>query len=354
MKNILVLMTLFTVYCQSFNLATDRAVIQEIRTLNNLTLPAHPTVVESFINDSVGVRITSITYTPIDVYNMIKITKLPESIGNLEYLQNINLANNLLTNIPDTVRNLKHLTMVSLSSNKLDSLPDFNFSTIYVKNFIVNNNNLKKLPSGIGLMRIREWGMDTLNVNNNQLDSLPNSICNLNGIVNIRCSYNKIRHIPDSIGKIRTLKMFYGDHNLIDNIPVSFMDSGIMESIYLMQNEIQYLDPIFVNLTKLLGINYNHLCSIPDDIRTKFPSYCNMRYQDTSNCRTTIEETLPVKVIYPTITTIINPNMLYGKVSLYSINGTLITKGTNIRIKVSNGAYVAKINNNTVKVYINK
>ena len=53
-----------------------------------------------------------------------KIVNLPESIGNLQQLQDLYLSNNSLTALPDSIGNLHQLRDLDLSNNNLTALPE--------------------------------------------------------------------------------------------------------------------------------------------------------------------------------------------------------------------------------------
>lgn len=49
---------------------------------------------------------------------------IPDSIGNLEHLEVLNLSTNILSSLPDSIGLLLNLKVLNVSGNKLKKLPD--------------------------------------------------------------------------------------------------------------------------------------------------------------------------------------------------------------------------------------
>ncbi len=131
-------------------------------------------------------------------YNL---TSLPNSIGDLSNLQELNLFKNDLTYLPDTIGNLSNLKELNLRSNYLISLPDTigNLSNLKVLNLY--ENILTYLPDSIGnlsnLTSLEVWG--------NNLTSLPDSIGNLSNLTSLDVWGNNLTSLPDSIGNLSNI-----------------------------------------------------------------------------------------------------------------------------------------------------
>jgi hypothetical protein len=111
-----------------------------------------------------------------------QLQSLPDSIGNLENLTELDLCDNQLQSLPDSIGNLENLTELDLRENQLQSLPDS----------IGNLNNLTELY-----------------LRDNQLQSLPDSIGNLNNLQRINLKNNNLISLPprfrDIINQVRLL-----------------------------------------------------------------------------------------------------------------------------------------------------
>jgi Leucine-rich repeat (LRR) protein len=69
---------------------------------------------------------------------------LPDEIGNLKNLQELNLENNQLKLLPPDIENLKNLKELHLENNELKLLPKFSNTAVYIK-----GNKLESLPDNI-------------------------------------------------------------------------------------------------------------------------------------------------------------------------------------------------------------
>ncbi|MFX1536412.1 MAG: leucine-rich repeat domain-containing protein [Promethearchaeota archaeon] len=100
---------------------------------------------------------------------------LPESIGKLSSVQDIQLFSNQLKTLPESFGDLKSLRLLNLVNNKLETLPEFFTQQKSLQNLFLNRNKLDILPESFGRLK----ALQTLNVRNNQLKTLPESILEL-------------------------------------------------------------------------------------------------------------------------------------------------------------------------------
>ena len=110
------------------------------------------------------------------------LTEIPDNIGNLRNLQELNLNGNSLDQLPETIGNLENLLALYLGNNYLESLPE----TI---------GNLKNL--------------ETLELYYNHLDTLPESFGALQNL--IRLNMNEVNDenpivLPKSFGALHNLR----------------------------------------------------------------------------------------------------------------------------------------------------
>ena len=98
-----------------------------------------------------------------------KLSGLPEEIGDLFFLSNLDAKNNALTSVPNRIGDLKKLSNLNLSGNKLTSL-----------------------PSTIG----EASALETLDLSNNQITDLPNSMAKLSRLRNLLLSKNQLKAAP--------------------------------------------------------------------------------------------------------------------------------------------------------------
>jgi hypothetical protein len=82
----------------------------------------------------------------------------------------------------------------------------------------LEGNYLKTLPKSFGQLK----QLQELNLDYNQLEGLPKEFCNLKSLWRIWIAANLIQELPDSIGQLINLKYLYADFNQLTTIPKSF------------------------------------------------------------------------------------------------------------------------------------
>ena len=80
------------------------------------------------------------------------IFQLPQSIGNLDYLEGLDLEYNYLQALPNSFGNLFNLKYLDLSSNNIDFLPDNFFNLENLLTLGLYNNDLQLIQNDIGLL----------------------------------------------------------------------------------------------------------------------------------------------------------------------------------------------------------
>jgi len=130
------------------------------------------------------------------------LTSLPESIGNLFTLKNLNIGINQLTSLPESIGNLIALENLNLGINKLTTLPKGIGNLIALENLNLGINKLTTLPKGIGNLIT----LKILNLSQNQLTSLPGSIVNLIALENLDLSKNQLTSLPESIKYLKNIR----------------------------------------------------------------------------------------------------------------------------------------------------
>lgn len=171
----------------------------------------------------------------------LKLTELPESIGNLTHLVTLYLHSNQFSTLPENIGNLTHL-----------------------KKLILSNNRLTKLPTSIGNLS----QLNVLNLSGNQLTELPESICNLLQLQDITLWGNKISALPKSIGKMKQLKGISLFNNLLTTLPESIGNLIQLQRLYIGNNQLNSLPDSLKNLIQLneLYLHGNPSLSIPEEV----------------------------------------------------------------------------------------
>jgi len=125
------------------------------------------------------VKLTKLKFLKVSM-----LSSLPESIGKLTNLEELNLKDGRLTSLPESIGKLTKLEKLNLFNNKLTSLPTS----------IGKLTNLEDFNLGF----------------NPKLTSLPPSFGNLTQLKKLFLYYTPITSLPKSIKKLRNTKIFYG------------------------------------------------------------------------------------------------------------------------------------------------
>lgn len=101
-------------------------------------------------------------------------TTLPESIGNLESLKNLDLEHNELTTLPESIGKLKRLTYLYLYDNQLETLPDSFSNLTMLKELDLRGNEFLPIPESFGHLT----NLRTLLIGEDQADHFPRKLAN--------------------------------------------------------------------------------------------------------------------------------------------------------------------------------
>ena len=169
-----------------------------------------------------------------------QLTSLPDSIGNLTNLESLQLFRNQLTSLPDSIGNLKNLTVLRLDENRLTRCPESlrNLTNLTELNF--GGNRLTNLTELVDILKDLT-NLKELNLSDNQLTSLPESFGNLTSLTKLSLSDNQLTSLPESFGNLTNLKEVDLETNPIFELPEKWGDN--LREVYLMYNRNLKLIP---------------------------------------------------------------------------------------------------------------
>ena len=105
----------------------------------------------------------------------LDIAELPDCIGDLTNLLNLNLGYNEMSYLPESIANLAKLEELSIRNNRFTILPESIGELTSLKLLWLQDNEFVSMPDFIGNLTNLEW----LHIGLNQLTTLPESIKNL-------------------------------------------------------------------------------------------------------------------------------------------------------------------------------
>tara|TARA_B100001250_G_scaffold323855_1_gene287346 strand:+ start:58 stop:1857 length:1800 start_codon:yes stop_codon:yes gene_type:complete len=150
---------------------SDIAVLNEIISLNALNYQYNEFGNQDWENGRLITLRLDILHINEDI-----ITTLPESLGNLDSLENLYITHQLITEIPNTIGNLTNLSSFAFYDNpQLTSIPESIVDLTNLTYLNVARCSLGTIPENIGNLS----NLTTLDFGNNNLTTIPTSICNI-------------------------------------------------------------------------------------------------------------------------------------------------------------------------------
>ncbi|XP_054431141.1 DISP complex protein LRCH3 isoform X4 [Pteronotus mesoamericanus] len=145
---------------------------------------------------------------------------IPEAILNLQALTFLNISRNQLSTLPVHMCNLP-LKVLIASNNKLVSLPEEIGHLRHLTELDVSCNEIQTIPSQIGNLE----ALRDLNVRRNHLVRLPEELAEL-PLIRLDFSCNKITTIPVCYRNLRHLQMIALDNNPLQSPPAQICIKG--------------------------------------------------------------------------------------------------------------------------------
>jgi len=191
----------------------------------------------------------------------LRLTAIPDSIGQLTTLTSLDLSRNQLTTVPDSIGQLTNLTDLHLSDNQLTILPDSIGQLINLTWLELDDNQLTMLPDSIGQLT----GLTAFGLSRNQLTMLPDSIGQLTNLFDLRFISNQLTTVPDSIGQLTNLNRLDLSCNQLTTVPDSIAHLNLRD-LDLSRNQLTALPDSIAQLTTLieLYLSDNQLTILPD------------------------------------------------------------------------------------------
>ncbi|XP_021231697.1 leucine-rich repeat and calponin homology domain-containing protein 1 isoform X3 [Numida meleagris] len=176
-------------------------------------------------------------------HNCIKI--IPDAIVNLQMLTYLNLSRNQLSSLPACLCGLP-LKVLIASNNKLGSLPEEIGQLKQLMELDVSCNEITTLPQQIGLLK----SLKELNVRRNYLEVLPQELVQL-PLVKFDFSCNKVLVIPICFRKMAQLQVLLLENNPLQSPPAQICTKGkvhIFKYLTVQACQIKTADSLYLNV----------------------------------------------------------------------------------------------------------
>lgn len=127
-------------------------------------------------------------------YNEVQV--LPDGLGELSLLRELNCASNRLRSLPAAIGRCTRLKILKANGNRLDTLPKDISKCKALHTIIASENIMQALPTTIGELPV----LQTLDLQNNHLKSLPYELANCASLETLDCTGNPdLEMIPESL-----------------------------------------------------------------------------------------------------------------------------------------------------------
>ena len=176
------------------------------------------------------------------------LTFLPDWIGELTSLRRLNVSKNKITQLPASLRHLTNLKTLILEKNDLEILPDWIGDLINLETLNLHQCHLTSLPDS--LQRLTKLQVLDLNhqlrgpaIENKDFDDrqnririLPEGMKHLTDLRVLRLYMNGIRSLPDWIGELVNLEEVDLSYNILRYLPESLGNLQHLKKLELFQN----------------------------------------------------------------------------------------------------------------------
>ncbi|KAF7849864.1 hypothetical protein BT93_L0192 [Corymbia citriodora subsp. variegata] len=134
----------------------------------------------------------------------LKIHELPHSIGHLERLEVLRCSDCYLENLPDSIGRLQSLVELDLSGSKIRNLPDCIVNLKKLKVLNLNDSRISELPKTIGMLK----SLEQLHARSEHLEGeIPSEIGALSSLKFLNLSGGQFSGLPTTINQLSNLLM---------------------------------------------------------------------------------------------------------------------------------------------------
>ncbi len=181
-------------------------------------------------------------------------TSLPNSLGQLAQLENLEISAGRMKVLPDSIGNLTRLQRLDVSANHLTSLPDSVGRLAKLRILNVSMNQLERLPESLGDLQ----ELEELMLYENRLNTLPDSLGKLKRLKALAISLNAINSLPESLAGLVALETFDVSGNNLTSVPGFLCSLANLRFVGLGENKLTHLPDALGRLTQLEFLNLSN------------------------------------------------------------------------------------------------
>lgn len=190
------------------------------------------------------------------------LTGLPESLGQLTQLHELELRNHQFRAFPEWLGQLRELQVLDLRGNRISRLPEWLRQLSQLQELYLNANQLTELPEWLGQFT----QLQMLHLSSNQLSALPECVGQLTELQRLFLADNQLSTLPERLGQLTQLQELDLGGNRLRAMPESLAQLTHLPVLYLDSNQLTALPEWLGQLTQLeeLHLSHNHLTTLPE------------------------------------------------------------------------------------------
>ena len=194
-----------------------------------------------------------------------KILELPEGIGLMPWLEELNLKGNKIQKLPQGLFQLNELKKLNLHGNKMAELPDSFSSLSNLTHLILSNIEFVSIPKSI--FSLSKLQVLDLSWNRNIVELSP-LIGNLANLEELYLETNLIQELPKEFGNLTKLKKLTLNRNEFSSFPQSLLNLPQLEELFIGNRKMIAFPTNLSGLSnlKILDVEGSELPTIPDSI----------------------------------------------------------------------------------------
>ncbi len=215
------------------------------------------------IQEARGQHLTKLDLSQkFDTSGQKKLKCLPTELFELEQLEVLDLAHNLLQSLPDEMAQLQNLTFLDLENNQLSSLPEWMAQLQNLTHLYLVHNGLSSLPEWMAQLH----NLTHLNLSYNQLSSLPEWMAQLYNLAYLNLSYNRLRSLSEWMLQLHNLTTLNLTGNQLSSLPEGMLQLHNLTTLNLTGNQLSSLPEGMAQLHNLTHfyLRNNRLSSLPE------------------------------------------------------------------------------------------
>lgn len=179
------------------------------------------------------------------------IRKLPNSIGNLRLLLELDLDDTGITELPDSIGDLKMLKKMSLAMTRLKELLNSIGGLESLLELVLDQTHILELPTSIGNLK----RLERLHLSWSEIREPSGAIWMLENLkeLDARGCQNLEGEIPSEIGELSFLRMLDLSWTIVRRLPTAMKQLSHLQELFLQGcDELEWLPEISPNLTTLV------------------------------------------------------------------------------------------------------